>query len=295
MVRKIIFLSIVFFVLLITGCGGDGSSSASSKGTNVVAADFSPSEPTSSDAITIKVTAIAGETPDYEWSVNGIPLSSSISGNKLAHENFSKGDTVFCSILIGGEEKKKVGPIVIRNSPPRIGALEILPSDPKHGTDISINADLRDIDGDDVTIIAKWFVNEKEVSDDEVLAGSQIKAADKVYAIVTPFDGTDEGTPINSGWVLVQNSPPEFISSPPSISGRKMDYEIEVKDADGDNFDLTLEQGPPGMSIQGNRLIWEAEELDRDTTLVIEIKARDERGGETANSFSLDLRKSEMQ
>lgn len=291
MVRKVILLSFTVFVLMFIGCRGDKSSSESLKGANVVAADFSPPEPTSSDAITIKVTAIAGETPDYEWIVNGIPLSSSINGNKLSPGNFSKGDTVFCSILIGGVEKKKVGPIVIKNSPARISSLEISPTDPKHGMDISINANFADADGDDVILLTKWFVDEKEVSDSEVLSGDKIKAADKVYAIVIPFDGTDEGEPINTGFVLVQNSPPEFISPPPSIQGNAMDYEIEVRDGDEDNFTLTLEEGPPGMSLENNRLIWKVEKQQRDTSFVIKLKARDERGGETFNSFSLDIRK----
>ncbi|MBN1695414.1 hypothetical protein JW879_08440 [candidate division WOR-3 bacterium] len=294
MAGKISFLIAILFVLMITGCGGDKSSSAfSSKGGGVVRTDYSPSEPTSSDAITLKITAVAGEHPEYNWIVNGITVP--VSGNKLDPEHFSKNDTVFCSILIGGEEKKKVGPIVIKNSPPRINSLGISPDSPKHGIDLSINANVDDVDRDDVTFLVKWFVNEEEVGSGEALSGSEIKAADQVYAVVRPYDGTDEGLPMNSGFVLVQNSPPEFVSPPPSIEGRTMNYEIEVKDGDGDNFDLSLEQGPSGMRLEGNRLVWEAPELDKDTSVVIKIKARDERGGETNVSFSLDLRKREMQ
>jgi hypothetical protein len=294
MERKVIFLSFLLFVLLTAGCGSNKSSSvASRKGGSVVMTDFSPSEPTSSDAITLKITAVAGETPEYKWIVNGMLVSA--SGNRLSPEHFSKNDTVFCSILIGGEEKKKVGPIVIKNSNPRINSVEISPSSPQHGTDLSLNADVDDADGDDITLLARWFVNEKEVSTEEVLSGSKIKAADKVYALVTPFDGTNEGLPVNSGWVLVQNSPPEIVSAPPSIEGRTMNYEIEMKDGDGDNIDLSLEQGPNGMRLEGNRLIWEAPEIDKDTSFLVKIKARDERGGETSVSFSLDVRKREMQ
>jgi hypothetical protein len=294
MAGKISFLIAILFVLMITGCGGDKSSSASSsKGGGVVRTDYSPSEPTSSDAITLKITAVAGEHPEYNWIVNGITVP--VSGNKLDPEHFSKNDTVFCSILIGGEEKKKVGPIVIKNSPPRINSLGISPDSPKHGIDLSINANVDDVDRDDVTFLVKWFVNEEEVGSGEALSGSEIKAADQVYALVTPFDGTDEGLPINSGFVLIQNSPPEIVSPQPSIEGRIMDYEIEVNDGDGDNFDLSLEQGPNGMKLDGNRLIWEVPDPDKDTSIVIKIKAKDERGGETSVSFSLDLIRSEMQ
>jgi len=292
--RKIIFLSFLVFILLITGCGGEESSSASSsKGGSVVTTDFSPSQPTSSDAITVKITAVTKEAPEYDWIVNGIPVSA--SGNKLNPEHFSKNDTVFCSILIGGEEKKKIGPIIIKNSPPAINFIEISPANPRHGTDISVDADVSDTDGDDVLLKVRWFVNEEEVSAEEVLSGSKFKAADKVYALVTPFDGTDEGRPLNSGFVLVQNSPPEFVSGLPKIEDRTMNAGIEVKDVDGDNVDLSLEESPPGMRLEGNRLIWEAPDMQKDTSFLVKIKARDERGGETSNSFSLDLRRSEMQ
>jgi hypothetical protein len=294
MAGKIIFLNVVVFVLLMMGCGGEQSSSVSSReGGSVVMTDYSPFEPTSSDAITLKITAVTGEIPDYRWVVNGISVS--VSGSKLGPEHFSKNDTVFCSILIGGKEKKKIGPIVIKNSPPRINSLEISPVSPKYGTDLSINANVSDVDGDDVVLRARWFVNKEEVGTGEVLSGSKIKAADKVYALVIPFDGTDEGLQTNSGWVLVQNSPPEIVSAPPSVKGKEMNYEVEVKDVDGDIFDLFLEEGPPGMRMEGSRLLWKTPEIEKDTSFMVKIKARDERGGESSISFSLDVKRTEMQ
>lgn len=300
MERKIVFLAFLLYVLLMIGCGGEGSSSASSaKGGSVVITDFSPPEPTSSDAITLNVTAVVdtsktkGATLDYNWIVNGMHIP--VSGNKLSPEHFSKNDTVFCSLQIGGEEKKRVGPIIIKNSPPVINSLEISPWSPKHGVKLSLNASFRDADDDDVILRARWFINDEEVDTGKVLEGSKIKAGDRVYALVNPFDGTDEGLQVNSGWVLVQNSPPEIISAPPSVKGRMMNYEIEVKDGDEDDVELSLEQGPTGMSIEGTRLVWEAPEVNKDTSFVVKITARDERGGETSFSFSLDLKKREMQ
>jgi hypothetical protein len=294
MERKIIFIVFLVFFLMITGCGGDSSSSASSsKGGSVVSADYSPAQPTSSDAITLKITAVAGKTPDYNWIVNGVSVKNK-NNNKLEPNHFSKNDTVFCSISIDGKEKKKVGPIIIKNSPPRINSLFIVPDKPVYGTDLSVSADVTDIDEDNIELRVKWFINDKEVSTNEILSGLEIKAADQVYAMVTPFDGTTEGPRVNSGWVLVQNSPPEIITAPPSIEGRTMNYEIKVKDGDGDKISLSLEQGPTGMRLEENRLVWEAPELKKDTSFMVKLKARDERGGETINSFSLDLKATEM-
>jgi hypothetical protein len=294
MERKIISFIVVVFILLITGCGGDKSSSvSSSKGGSVVRADFSPSEPTSSDVINLKINVLAEEAPLYNWKINGVPVP--VSGNKLSPEYFSKNDTVFCSILIDGEEKKKIGPIVIKNSPPKINSLEISPTDPKQGIDLSINADVSDFDKDDVVLHVRWFVNDEEVSTEEVLSGSKIKAADKVYADVTPFDGVDEGLSRGSNYIIVQNSPPEFISMPFSNDGGDKDGEIEVKDPDGDNIDLFLEEGPLGMRLEGNRLVWETPEVKKDTSFNVKVKAMDGRGGESSISFSLDIKRTEMQ
>ena len=293
MERKIILLSFIFFVLLITGCGGDESSSASSKGGSIVVTDYSPAEPTSSDAITMKITAVAKENPEYKWTVNGVPAP--VSGKKLSPEYFSKNDTVFCSILIGGKESKKIGPIVIKNSPPEINSVEISPSSPRHGTDLSLDADVEDVDGDDITLNARWFVNNEEVGTGETLSGSEIKAADQVYALVTPSDGTGEGFPVNTGWVLVQNSAPEVTLGTPQKEEKVTNYELEVKDPDGDNVELSLEESPPGMRLEGTRLVWEAPEVQRDTSFNVTVKARDERGGETSLSFSLDIKKREVE
>ena len=293
MERKIILLSFIFFVLLITGCGGDESSSASSKGGSVVVTDYFPAEPTSSDAITMKITAVAKENPEYNWTVNGVPAP--VSGKKLSPEYFSKNDTVFCSILIGGEEKKKVGPILIKNSPPSINFVEISPTSPRYGIDLTLNADVEDADGDDITLNARWFVNNEEVGTGETLSGSEIKAADQVYALVTPYDGTDEGLPVNTGWILVQNSPPEISVGTPQKEESLTNYDLEVKDPDGDNVELSLEESPPGMRLEGTTLIWQSPEVERDTSFNVTVKARDERGGETSLSFSLDIKKREVE
>jgi hypothetical protein len=294
MERKIILLGFIIFVLIITGCGGDESSSAySAKEGSVVVTDYSPAEPTSSDDIIMKITAVTKENPKYNWTVNGVPVP--VSGKKLSPEYFSKNDTVFCFILIGGEEKKKIGPIIIKNSPPAINSVEISPANPRHGTDLTLNADVEEADGDDITLNARWFVNDEEVGTGETLSGSEIKAADKVYSLVRPYDGTDEGLPVNTGWILVQNSPPEISVGTPQKEESLTNYDLEVKDPDGDNVELLLEESPPGMRLEGTTLIWQSPEVERDTSFNVTVKARDERGGETSLSFSLDIKKRETE
>ncbi len=285
MERRIGFL----ILLLIIGCGGEKPSATDSlkKGGSVVSSEISPPRPTSTTPITIKITALAERNPDYRWTVNGVVQD--ITRPKLTPSYFSRGDTVFCLVLIEGEERRRIGPIIIGNGEPSIQSLRIIPESPGSGTDLRVEASAFDPDRDDVELITEWFINDEKIGSGSILSGSKIKAGDNVYAEVTPFDGFDKGLMKVTNWITIQNTPPEFISVLPSIRGRLMDYEIRVKDVDGDEVTLSLSRAPGGMRLQGNRLIWEAPELEKDTTFLIEIIAIDEMGGETRTSFKLQL------
>ena len=281
--------------LLMIGCGGGKPSSATSKkgkGT-IVATNFSPIQPTTTTPIIIKVTAISEKNPEYNWTVNGV--SQGINRCKLPPEHFSKGDTIFCSISIQGVEKKKVGPIIIYNEEPGIRSVLITPSGPRKGNDLSIESDVYDFDGDEVELLTDWFINDEKVGTGSVLSGDKFKAGDKVYAEVVPFDGVDKGIKSRTDLIIIQNTPPEIISSLSSITGREMNYQIEVRDVDGDPVSLSLAVAPEGMRLEGDRLLWEAPKIENDTTFSVEFIAKDNRGGETKTSFDLRLSRKEEQ
>ncbi len=290
MARRRIVL-VFLLLLLIMDCGGGKPSSTDShkSGGTVVATDFSPPDPTSTTSIRIKATVLSEKNPEYRWMVNGIRQDVSIP--KLSPEHFSKGDTVFCSLLIAGEEKRRIGPIVIGNSKPILKSLKIIPETPKRGTDLSVEADVFDPDGDEIELLTEWFINDEKKGSGKTLSGSKIKAGDEVYAEVVPFDGTDRSREGTTDRVIVQNTLPEILSSLPPIEGRKLDCIISTRDVDGDKVSLSLTSAPTGMRLEGNRLLWEAPEVEKDTTYCVEIIARDGRGGETKASFDLRLGK----
>jgi len=283
--RRIGFL----ILLLIIRCGGERPSAADShrKGGRVVSSLISPQNPTSITPIRVEITALSERNPAYRWTVNGI--TQDITSPKLLPKYFSKGDTVFCSVLIGGKEKKRIGPIIIGNGEPSIQSVKITPEAPRRGTDLKVEADVFDPDGDDVELITEWFINDEKKGKGSILSGSKIKVGDNVYAEVIPFDGVDKGLPRATNWLVVQNTPPEILSKLPAIKGREMDYEIRTSDVDGDKVSLSLLKAPRGMRLARNHLLWEAPELEKDTTFLIEIVARDGRGGETKTSFNLQL------
>ena len=279
---------------MVFGCVEEKDSSSKAAAVDFVSSSFSPAKPRTLDPITIEPTLVAEGNAEYKWMVNGV--LQRIDKPRLSPDHFSKGDTIVCLILVDGEEKKKVGPVVIANTKPEVIQVRIEPSEPKYGEELSVQGDVRDPDEkDEISFMADWYINGELAFSGEKLPGNKIKAGDEINAEVAPFDGFDKGMKVETGKIAVQNSPPGILISSLKVKERLMNYEIEITDADGDNVDLSLEEGPTGMSLVENRLVWETPEMDKDTSFIVKIKARDERGGETSNSFTLNLKKREMQ
>jgi hypothetical protein len=287
---------LIFWVvlLLVFGCGKKEKSSSETGAVDFVSSEFTPSNPRTTDPITIDPALVSGEGVELKWSVNGV--FQDVDKTELSPDHFSKGDTIMCLILVDGKEKKEVGPVVIANTKPIIIRVSIAPSEPRHGEELSVKGNVRDPDeGDDISFMVDWFINGEQVFSGEELPGNRIKAGDEIYARVEAFDGFERGPKVKTGRIVVQNSAPEVSIGSQEAKERLMNYQIEVKDPDGDNVELSLETAPAGMRLEGNRLVWEAPEIERDTSFTVKIKARDERGGETSFSFPLDLIRTEMQ
>jgi len=279
-------------LLMLVGCGREKESLSETGPVDFVSSDFTPSNPRTTDPINIDPVLLAGENVELEWLVNG--EVQDVVKPRLSPNYFSKGDTIECLIFIDGKQKKNVGPVVIANSKPEIINVRIEPPEPRRGEGLSILGDVRDPDDkDDVSFVVDWFVNGRLVFGGEKLSGEKIKAGDEIYAEVEPFDGSERGVKVRTEKIAVQNSAPEIITDSPRWEGKILNYELEVKDPDGDNVDIYLEESPPGMKLEGTTLIWESPEVKKDTSFNVTVKARDGRGGEASLSFSLDIKKRE--
>ena len=287
---------LIFWVLLLLvfGCGKEKDSSSEREAVDFVSSEFTPSNPRTTDPIVVDPALVAGKNVELKWMVNGV--FQDVDKAQLSSDLFVKGDTVECLILVDGKERKKVGPVVIANTKPEVIQVRVEPSEPHHGEVLSIKGDVRDPDdNDDISFMADWFINGEHAFSGEKLSGDKIKAGDEIYAEVEPFDGFERGTKVRTGKIAVQNSVPEIKIGSLESKERLINYDIEITDVDGDQVNLFLEEGPPGMRLEGGKLVWEAPEVEKDTFFVVTVKARDERGGENDFSFSLDLKKREMQ
>lgn len=147
----------------------------------------------------------------FAWTVNGAPIAATTQ--TLNGTDFSKGDTVSCTVTPndGVQDGTAVSSnvVTIENTPPTGTGVDITP-DPATAVDALLASPLgfSDVDGDDEFWRYDWFVNGVAAGvTNDTLAGAFVKG-DEVYVVVTPDDGDDQGDPIQSDTLVIQNTPP---------------------------------------------------------------------------------------
>lgn len=92
------------------------------------------------------------------------------------------------------------------------------------------------------------------------------------------------------------NSAPTFVSTPSTIArvGRAWSYLARAIDPDHDAITYSLTQFPPGMTIASSGLITWTPAADAPSTVSVSVLARDGRGAEASQTFSLGVTTSEQ-
>jgi len=123
------------------------------------------------------------------------------------------------------------------------------------------------------------------------LERGRVKKGDSIAVIVTPDDREALGTPKRSESLLISNSPPQIISSPPtSVDKMTYIYQVKVYDPDNDPITFTLKSGPPGMKIDKKTglIRWEIQKEDKGTHPV-EIEVTDAEGAKSKQQYTLAI------
>jgi len=194
-------------------------------------------------------------TLHYRWYVNDQPLPTE-TGDNLGPQFFKKGDRVVVEVT--PSDGKTSGnpslsqPVYIGNTPPEIVSVRLAPTLVYPGDEIGVRLEGRDADGDALTYTYEWRRNGNIIPDEtmETLNTRGFKKRDLVSVTVIPFDGADKGKPRRSLPIVIANRPPEITSFPPvDISDSRYTYVVKASDADGDPLTFSLEESPPGMTI----------------------------------------------
>ncbi len=158
-------------------------------------------------------------------------------------------------------EKKTVAPPA-PNYAPKIVEAKIVPDPAYANTDLEVAIKAEDPEGDLINLKYQWitFDNSGPVRKAENFEGETTSTlshdkfvhGDVVAVRIIPFDWNGaEGQMYQSQLVVIKNSPPEIISSPPeNIAGSLFTYPVKVKDLDNDPITFSLsDDAPKGMTI----------------------------------------------
>jgi len=246
---------------------------------------------------------VEGNDPDqdpiiyhYQWIKNDAEMIGE-NRNVLKSGIFKKGDVIRVKVMPSdgkGEGKPFLSPdVVIRNSPPILQEVRIEPKIASSGEDLRAIVKGSDPDGDFIYYAYKWEVNDTVLTEEEkeVLGRNRFKKGDAVKVTVTPDDREVTGTPKKSERVVISNSPPIIVSSPPTSVGKSTYfYQVKINDPDHDPITFFLKSGPKAMEIDKNTglIRWEIRKEDKGPH-PIEIEVSDNEGAKSTQTFTITV------
>jgi hypothetical protein len=199
-----------------------------------------------------------------------------------------KGDTLQAKATIQGIEVLS-NIAEIKNAPPEISTITILPEVFKPGDTLSVEAEGVDADGDKVTLSYSWTKNGAPAGSSNSIEGA-IKRGDRITVEITPFDGQDYGEPS----VLLR----EIHNIPPMISdhrnfefnGETYLYQVKAQDPDGDTLAYSITSGPEDMIIDpATGLITWNVPPDFAGDASVAVSASDGQGGESTQQLTFSI------
>jgi len=159
-----------------------------------------------------------GDLPGYfyEWLVNAQPIQGE-TGATLAGTFFSKKQKVYCNVTPFDGEKSGnpalSNPVTIANSPPKISSVDLTPQfGNKYGVYTCAANGVVDADSDPIQFQTEWLLNGAIVdgASDTTFQSNGMAPGDVLRCRVSPYDGENTGTPVQSATTFIINNPPSF-------------------------------------------------------------------------------------
>src|SRR5438093_7189220 len=131
------------------------------------------------------------------------------------------------------------------NHAPSVLSARIYPVDVTLDTELRVDIQGEDLDGDRITYRYQWLVNEIPAADATapVFKAERLKKGDRVTAGIVPTDGKTEGAVFTTSPVTVGNTAPSIVEihlEPlPLYRGAQLKVKVVAADPDGDPVTLT--------------------------------------------------------
>ncbi|UCE73572.1 MAG: right-handed parallel beta-helix repeat-containing protein [Methanomassiliicoccales archaeon] len=228
--------------------------------TNII---ISPSNPTTGDdlSVTYDFNDSDGDSESLNTTVKWLRLSgdeffdTGLRGKTLSSDHTSKGETWTCQVIPHdgieyGMANISSMNVSIGNSAPSVLDASVTPLNPTADSDLIADYDYFDPD-DDLESGSKirWYKNGMEQwnLNDSISVDHSLTQGNEVwYYNITPSDGEDNGTLVQSDFVVIGNTPPyvtNIIISPTNPTTRDnltVTYEFHDSDGDSESLDTTI-------------------------------------------------------
>lgn len=247
-----------------------------------------PGNPGAGDVLTVKVPGNIS-AKSITWYID----NQQAAVTPTLHSGFKKGDSITAVVTAGtagNKQRELTSPaVVIQDTPPVIGSISLQPLYPTVASIMQVTVRASDADGDPVSLSYAWYVNNVSVADQtgDLFSCSSYKHGDVIHVVVTPSDGEQNGSPVTSSFISLQDTPPVIISQPPvAVTGTTYTYKVEARDIDNDPLTYTLKSAPSGMTIDNDGTItWELPAAAQAVQTNVKIVVKDGHGGEATQSF----------
>jgi hypothetical protein len=249
--------------------------------------EISPREPNRQTTLGVTAVGFYISSANIQWLLDGNPVSTEVPA-QFNCSIAAKGSTVQARATVLGQEVRS-NIVAIRNSPPKITRVRLLPEVFKPGDTLSIEVEGTDPDGDPVSILYEWIRNGSSAGRGSTIEGP-VRRGDEITITVIPNDGEAFGNPS----VLtreIQNMPPMFVEHKNfNFAGGIWSFQAKVVDPDGDIVRFSLASAPEGMKIDPltGEMIWNVPSAFKGAQDVT-IAADDGHGGTSRYSLTINI------
>jgi hypothetical protein len=302
-IKILAFLSLFFSLVGILSCGREKATEPKSKTNSppvITSANILPEKPNKESELNLSIQSKDSDgdsvTYQFQWIRNDEEIIGENKKN-LKSGIFKKGD--FIRVRVTPFDGKVNGtpflsaPVKILNSPPVLKEVWIEPKVAYVTDRLKANIKSSDSDGDFIYYTYEWGKNGGVLNEErgEFLDPGLFSKGDSITVIVTPDDRETLGTPKKSEALILSNSPPLFLSSPPTtVEKTTYLYQVKVNDPDNDPFTFTLKSGPKGMEMDKKTglIRWEIRKEDKGNHSV-EIEVSDDGGAKSIQRYTLTV------
>lgn len=247
-----------------------------------------PDAPMRGTPLRLSAPGVDLEKAGIEWVVAGDPVPEERSPT-FATEALAKGDAVQARVTTG-ERVLLSNVVTLRNTPPELRSVELVPDPFRPGDPPGVEAAASDPDGDEVAFEYAWEKNGLPAGTGSRMDDA-LQRGDVFSVRVTPRDGEARGR----SFTLRR----EFRNYLPSIegvadarmAGDLYTCRIVARDGDGDPLAYALTEAPPGMSVETSTgaVRWEIPEK-APQRVPVTVSVTDGQGGEASYSMLVTFR-----